>query len=945
VGKYNFPQLRKEADIVYIIQKYGDIKLKQDPGSPYYKSKCPFHNEDSASFVVTPGKHIWKCFGCGKSGDVFDFLKDINYSLEDAIKIVQGETPSVVNNIERKEGKEPALIVWKQITPDRWPQKFVHERYGEPIAVWPYHNKDGTIASYDCRFEYNDSETGKLRKDVLPITFMTNGERSEWRWHAMSVKRMLSNLHLISSDKERAIVIVEGKKTAAAAERLLKRPIVTTWQGGSNAIQQTDWSPLYGRDVIIWQDHDYPGYKASIDIADILRPHGTKIKFVHNPPEKEKGWDAADAEAEGWTAEQTRKFILLYQDTPQVISNIKLNEKEPEPQPEVIDVQERPIEHVHNNAEKFSENDNNIEAIEAIQIPFDNADVFLPEENVSGELAPVEDNKRHRHFLFLGFESKDGKINHCFYQLTKRVIIKLSASSIGKAAPLLELAPLDYWEREFPSKSDGGNFNLVAAANFLINISGQLPIFKGANIRGRGVWMDGTHSVVHNGDCLIVDGVHTDLGGLDSKYVYEQNTSFGLDASRPLDAHASFKFLELCNLLKWERPVNGYLLAGWCIIAPVCGALKWRPHIWLTGGAGSGKSWVLDNIIKPSLGVIALCVQGATSEAGIRQSLKQDARPVIFDEAEGENMKDSDRMQSVLSLMRAASSEDGGNIIKGSSQSGAESFQIRSCFAYASIGMQLSQQSDRSRVSVLGMRGEGFTDAEKKISKDHFANLIEKQFSLITPEYCQQLQARTIKLLPVIIKNAKTFSAAGAIVLGSQRAGDQLGALLAGAWSLRSDLDVSLQDAIDWLKLQDWSEETSLQETRDEYNLFACIMEHIVSVEGEMTKWDRSIGELVRIVAGLEADNHQTLSNSITHYSALSRLKRSGIVVEGDWILISNTDSSIKNILKNTPWSKNHSNLLIRIPGAKKIENPIRFGSGTQSRVVAIPMSYFTGEK
>src|SRR3546814_3722369 len=80
-------------------------------------------------------------------------------------------------------------------------------------------------------------------------------------------------------------------------------------------------------------------------------------------------------------------------------------------------------------------------------------------------------------------------------------------------------------------------------------------------------------------------------------------------------------------------------------IAVICGALNWRPHVWLTGSSGSGKSWLLDNVIRPLIGAIAVYCQSNSTEAGIRQTLATDARPVLFDEAESEDAKAQVRIQ------------------------------------------------------------------------------------------------------------------------------------------------------------------------------------------------------------------------------------------------------------------------------------------------------------
>ncbi len=61
------------CDIVSVINEYVPLKRK---GSNY-QGLCPFHNEKTPSFSVSPGKQIFRCFGCGKGGNVFRFIMDI----------------------------------------------------------------------------------------------------------------------------------------------------------------------------------------------------------------------------------------------------------------------------------------------------------------------------------------------------------------------------------------------------------------------------------------------------------------------------------------------------------------------------------------------------------------------------------------------------------------------------------------------------------------------------------------------------------------------------------------------------------------------------------------------------------------------------------------------------------------------------------------------------
>ncbi|MEA4892121.1 MAG: DNA primase [Peptococcaceae bacterium] len=64
--------LRQRADIVEIIGEHVVLKKK----GQNYTGLCPFHQEKTPSFVVSPGKQIYHCFGCGKGGNVFSFLME-----------------------------------------------------------------------------------------------------------------------------------------------------------------------------------------------------------------------------------------------------------------------------------------------------------------------------------------------------------------------------------------------------------------------------------------------------------------------------------------------------------------------------------------------------------------------------------------------------------------------------------------------------------------------------------------------------------------------------------------------------------------------------------------------------------------------------------------------------------------------------------------------------
>lgn len=76
-------EIRARNDIVDVVSGYVKLQRK---GSSYF-GLCPFHNEKSPSFSVSPGKQMYYCFGCGAGGNVFTFLMEYeNYTFPETLK-------------------------------------------------------------------------------------------------------------------------------------------------------------------------------------------------------------------------------------------------------------------------------------------------------------------------------------------------------------------------------------------------------------------------------------------------------------------------------------------------------------------------------------------------------------------------------------------------------------------------------------------------------------------------------------------------------------------------------------------------------------------------------------------------------------------------------------------------------------------------------------------
>ena len=77
--------VREKIDIVSFISEYLPLKK----AGRNFKTNCPFHNEKSPSFMVSPERQIWHCFGCQKGGDAFSFLMDYeNMEFPEALRFL-----------------------------------------------------------------------------------------------------------------------------------------------------------------------------------------------------------------------------------------------------------------------------------------------------------------------------------------------------------------------------------------------------------------------------------------------------------------------------------------------------------------------------------------------------------------------------------------------------------------------------------------------------------------------------------------------------------------------------------------------------------------------------------------------------------------------------------------------------------------------------------------
>src|SRR6516164_3453218 len=107
-------RVKQQADIVRVVGEY--IRLKKSGQN--FTGLCPFHGEKTPSFAVHPVKQIYHCFGCGKGGDVFNFVMEMDkVSFPEAVRIIAEKCgiaipkPKERSPEERKENQQRAALM------------------------------------------------------------------------------------------------------------------------------------------------------------------------------------------------------------------------------------------------------------------------------------------------------------------------------------------------------------------------------------------------------------------------------------------------------------------------------------------------------------------------------------------------------------------------------------------------------------------------------------------------------------------------------------------------------------------------------------------------------------------------------------------------------------------------------------------------------------------
>lgn len=328
-------EVRMRNDIVDVISGY--VKL-QKKGANYF-GLCPFHNEKSPSFSVSPGKQMYYCFGCGAGGNVITFIMEYeNYSFPEALRyLAERVGMELPKEDQSKEAKEQADLKSRLLEVNKLAARyFYHQLKSERgRAAYGYLTgrqlSDATIVRFGLGYSnktsddlyqylksqgYPDSllrESGLVsieergcydkfwNRVMFPIMDVNNrvigfGGRvmgdgkpkylNSPETRLFDKSRNLYGLNFARTSREKYMLICEGYMDVIALHQAGFTNAVASL-GTALTSQHANLLKRYTEQVVLTYDSDEAGTKAALRAIPILKEVGMSIKVLNMKPYKD----------------------------------------------------------------------------------------------------------------------------------------------------------------------------------------------------------------------------------------------------------------------------------------------------------------------------------------------------------------------------------------------------------------------------------------------------------------------------------------------------------------------------------------------------------------------------------------------------------------------------------------------------------------------------------
>lgn len=325
--------LRARHDIGDVVGRYVELRGSGDE----LTGRCPFHAERTPSFTVSRSKGFVHCFGCGAHHDLVGFLMALlGVDFRSAVQMLGeevGPAQREASPLPAQREASPPGTTWVALMPvpedapnlltaSGWTVPVWNPRRGKakrlrPSRVDGYRDAAGRLLGFVVRADIRDRESGAAQKWTPMITWCVSRDGAQqWCLQGFPIPRPLLGLDDLAARPDAPVLVVEGEKCRAAAARAWPQYVAVCWPGGSNGIEKSDWSPLHGRDVVLWPDADEAGRRAMVGhcndagdfragVAHLVARAGSRSIALIDPAGQPRGWDVADAlERDGWSPRQ-----------------------------------------------------------------------------------------------------------------------------------------------------------------------------------------------------------------------------------------------------------------------------------------------------------------------------------------------------------------------------------------------------------------------------------------------------------------------------------------------------------------------------------------------------------------------------------------------------------------------------------------------------------------
>ena len=329
-------EVRMKNEIVDLISGY--VKL-QKKGANYF-GLCPFHNEKSPSFSVSPGKQMYYCFGCGAGGNVLTFVMEYeNYTFQEALQSLADRAGVTLPKMEySKEAREQAEFRARLLEVNKLAANYFYYQMKQPqgkIAYEYFHDKrkltDETMLRFGLGYSnktsddlyrflkekgYDDaflSQTGLVtieerggrdkfwNRVMFPIMDVNNrvigfggrvmGDGEPKYLNSPETKlfdksRNLYGLNYARTTREKYMLVCEGYLDVISMHQAGFTNAVASL-GTAFTSQHAGVLKRYTDQVILTYDSDGAGIKAALRAIPILRDAGISARVLNMKPYKD----------------------------------------------------------------------------------------------------------------------------------------------------------------------------------------------------------------------------------------------------------------------------------------------------------------------------------------------------------------------------------------------------------------------------------------------------------------------------------------------------------------------------------------------------------------------------------------------------------------------------------------------------------------------------------